>query len=203
LQRLLGRLWTDAEFRARFRADPRGVGAEAGLSAEEAERLAGADLQAQVEEFARALTAKRAGEVARLLPLTRTALGPRFAPLFRRFAGGGTPSGTKKHRDDAVSFARSLADPAGGRSSAPEPTPAAGRLPPPWLVDLARFEAAWLESTDPRCRFLLRFFRRPVRAVAAAVARGEDPAGLPSGPSLCVWWRPSAGAHARFFAVGG
>lgn len=191
MQRLLGRLVTDASLRGRFRVDPRGVGRELGLAQAEADRLASSLDPASIEEFARSLVAKRANEVADLLPLTRRVLGPRFRERFAAFARSGAPRGLRKHADDAVAFARHLrCDAVTGRCVEPE-----------WLADLAHYEASWRESSDPARRVIVRVFRHPVRALADALARGESPASVRKRLSVCVWWRPTGKGRGRFFEL--
>lgn len=190
-QRLLSRLYVDAALRARFRDDARGLAVAEGLAPEEAARLADPALVDQVEGFARSLVAKRAGEVADLLPLTRRALGAKYRSAFAAFAAGFVPRGVKKHRDDALAFAVHLA------------TPPAELGAPPWLPDLARWEAAWLEAADPARWWVVRFFRRPMRALALAVEEGEDPGVLPRGWAILLSWRAGPRSRGRVVTLGG
>ncbi len=108
-QKFLARLSTDPALRARFASDPVAVATEFGLSFDE--RRSFEELTpGPITGFAGSLIGKRRGEVESLLPLTVRALGPdRFARLFRQHAANFVPAGIKKHRDDAVTFARWLA----------------------------------------------------------------------------------------------
>jgi hypothetical protein len=168
-QKLLARLATDATYRKRFLAEPEQVD-RAGLSARE------------VERFARSLLRKRLGEVEKLLPLSRRALGEaRFAELFLRFARGSVPSGVKKHRDDAVAFAESVI-----RAASVEPA---------WASDLLRYESAALAATDPALRFVFRGFRHAIADLARAATLGGPPP--PTRPTLGVWFRLSPRGRLR------
>jgi hypothetical protein len=103
-QTALARLLTEGELRARFFAEPEVVGPELGLDVRETGQL----LQitaGKAAEMARCLQNKRLNEVRKCLPRSAEALGPRFAPLFYRFAAGSTPRGVKKHVADALAFA--------------------------------------------------------------------------------------------------
>ena len=82
----------------------------------------------QVESFARSLLRKRAAEVRGLLPRTAAALGESFGARFQEYARGRATIGPHRHCDDALGFAHALlAD------------------TPPAIVDLARYEAAWIQ----------------------------------------------------------
>ena len=179
-QRLLARLYTDAALRDRFAADPAGVADEFGLTSDEAKSLALLPID-QLDDFAGSLIRKRRGEVESLLPMTFRALeAPRFASLFRRFAQGYVPIGIKKHRDDAVAFAEFLAR---------EVTD------PPWLGDLARFEAASMMAHDPARRWtLLRLRHHPLDLARMAIDRTIPPR---TRSTWIVWYRLAASGRLR------
>jgi hypothetical protein len=185
-QRLLARLSTDASLRARFADDPSTVAAEFGLSTVEARALAALPLD-QLDDFAGSLIRKRRGEVESLLPSTARALGgARFATLFRRHARDYLPIGIKKHRDDAVAFAAFL-----GREVSD----------PPWLADLARWEAGALLAFDPSRRWtFLRLNHRPVDLVRAAAEPGSPPRPR---PTLVAWFRLSRTGRLRRVILAG
>ncbi len=188
LQRMLSRLWTDAALRERFRADPRGTARAEGLDEDEAARVATDGVIRQVEEFARALVEKRCGEVMGLLPRTARVLGPGFRARFRTYAAAGAPQGVRKHRADAVGFAAELS------RAAARGEPGF----PPWLGELARYEASWLEASDPTRRLIVRRFRVPIPMLADAIRRGESP-GVPAARGTwCVWWRLTPASPGRF-----
>jgi hypothetical protein len=179
-QRLLARLYTDAALRARFAADPVGVAGEFGLTSEEAKSLASLPID-QLDDFAGSLIRKRRGEVESLLPMTLRALeAARFASMFRRFVGGYVPIGIKKHRDDAVAFATFLAR---------EVTD------PPWLGDLARFEAASILARDPARRWtFLRLRHHPLDLARASSDRSIEPRPR---WTWIVWFRLAASGRLR------
>ncbi len=185
-QRLLARLYTDAALRARFAGDPGSVAAEFGLSLEETQALALLPLD-QLDDFAGSLIRKRRGEVESLLPMTVRALGaPRFAGLFRRHARNHVPSGIKKHRDDAVTFAEFLAREV---------------VDPPWLADLARFEAASLLAHDPSRRWtLLRLRHHPGDLARASIEGNHTPRAR---RTWIVWFRLSASGRLRRVLLSG
>jgi hypothetical protein len=172
VQRVLARLYTEDELRERFFADPAAVGKTLGLDIEETRRVA--ELSAgEVRGFARSLRRKRLGEVAKLLPMTRRALGALFDRLFFRYAGTAdrsVPRGIRKHREDAAAFASFLAAEA-----------SAGGVPPAWAADLARYEAAGLKASEPGRTCLVCWYRYPVARLA-----GSSPA---PGPTVGLWVR--------------
>ena len=176
LQEVLAQLYTDAALRERFFADPQGVSEALGLQPEEAQQLT--QLSApQVDFFADSLKRKRLNEACKLLPLTRRVLGKRFGVLFRRYADTHAPSGVKKHLEDAVAFSRFVEHAASEKGIEP------------WLVDLLRYEAAWLKAWDPTCRWMARRFGFPVGGLAKTLAHG-DGAGMPQEqPTIALWFR--------------
>lgn len=157
VQHALARLYTDSTFRERFFTAPDVVGPELGITAGEAEQLAAS--RASIVRFARSLQIKRLGEAGRFLPATRRHLGSRYGPLFLEYAAAPPPTGSRKPQEDALRFARFLGD-------RPE------ALPEPWLADLARFEAAWIELGSPRRRLLVRVFHWPVQHLAGVSTVG-------------------------------
>jgi hypothetical protein len=168
VQRVLARLYTDGALRERFFADPEATGATLGLSADEARLLA--HLPARETRFyARSLQRKRRDQVAAVLPLTRRALNGAFEALFADYAETPSPSGPKKGRADAIAFAAFLARP-----------PDAAPLVPSWVRELACYEAAWLQSTDPAFRCRVHCFRYPVGRIAHTLSLGGT-AATPDG----------------------
>jgi hypothetical protein len=192
-QRLLAHLYTDAGLRERFFAEPHEVGEAFGLGADETDHLRQLSRQ-QAECFASALKQKRLKLAGRLLPLTRRVLGERFAELFSCHAEATPLHGAQRYQRDAVAFSRFL-----GRVAARE------GLEPPWVADLARYEAAWLEAQAPGCRLLVRRFRYAV----GGLGRDETRDGTIATPRkrLClgVWLTPAAGARVQhvLLAAGG
>ncbi len=177
-QKFLARLSTDPALRARFASDPVAVATEFGLSFDE--RRSFEELTpGPITGFAGSLIGKRRGEVESLLPLTVRALGPdRFARLFRQHAANFVPAGIKKHRDDAVTFARWLA-----REVAD----------PAWLADLASLEAAALRTYSQGRRLdCVALKYRPTDLVQATAANP-----IPRRASLVIWFRISRNGRLR------
>lgn len=176
-QKLLARLSTDAPFRQRCFDDPAGTGSTFGLGPEETTRLI-----REIERFAVSLLHKRRGDVEKLLPLTRRALGDqRFTALFLSFARGFAPSGTRKPRADALAFTENLR-----HSSA---------IVPCWLRDLVGYERAQLTATDPNRRIVIRTFRHSIVDLAqAALEQGPPP---PRRFVVAIWLRLSARGRLR------
>lgn len=147
VQAALARLVTDSQARAAFQSDPAAVAASLGLSS--------GDMQAisrGLDKFAGTLKAKRRLDAAKMLPLTARALGADFA---RRFRAGLTEP-AQGTRADALGFVRSL-------SREPEPER-------PWLVDLVRYEAGFVETRSGGLR--LKGFRYEVTEIARALETG-------------------------------
>lgn len=187
VQRALARLYTDEATRERFLADPAAAGEALGLSDVEAALLARLPADG-LRYFAASLRRKRLGEVVKLLPLGHQALGPRFAALFWRYADTSIPTGTAKHRQDALAFAAFVERAAHGEA-----------LEPPWAADLLRYEAAWLACGEAAGRALVRRFRYPPARLAHAVATGAPPP--PPRPTLAVWARLGPGSRWRLVTL--
>ena len=172
---VLARLFTDEDFRVRFFADPIGVGKSLGLDESESKRLASLD-QTRVDAFAASLYRKRAGDVAKSLPLTRRALGTSYLNLFQRFVNESAAVGRE---DESASFADYVC-----RNVGSEPSFAS------WLGDLARYEVTYrLVSARPSQLLVIKVFRYPVARIASELARGGTIAGVRSQLCLAVWFR--------------
>lgn len=173
-QHLLARLYTDRDLRQRFHADPRAVAGEFGLDETDVARLR--DLSSrQVSQFADSLLAKRCNEVEKLLPWIHRALGPaRFSSLFQHHAAHFLPTGNKKHREDALQFVALLERQLG--------------VEPPWLIDLARLEAAIVTAHTPARRLVMRWLRYAPRDLALIGSLNPN-ASLSRRPTLCMWFR--------------
>lgn len=177
-QKLVARLATDREFRERFFADPARVAANEGLTVA-AEGLAQIH-QEQLRQFARLLRTRRLAQAGLRLPLTRMALGLRFADHFRNYAVNPQPPG-QRPSEDAIGFARFLDARAAEHS-----------LDPAWAVSLARYEAAKIEAEWHGRRLVVRFLPHAVRLLATLLAAGEVPPGSYRRRSPAIWWRASA-----------
>lgn len=188
-QKLQARLYTDADWRARFFADPRALGADFGLSAEEVDRLAQLS-EFQVGRFADSLRHKRRNDVGKLLPLTRRVLGEaRFAALWDRHGAAHGPNGGKGLRAGAIAFAIAL-----------EPEVRRGEIRSPWMADLLRYEAARLVAADPTRRWTVRYFHHPIADLVRAVhARPGVPP--PTKPTLAIWFRASRAGRLRHLVL--
>lgn len=106
-QDLLARLYTDVDFQLRFLAFPLSFNEEFGLEAAEAESLARV-ASSEVRWFSESLVRKRLREVAKLLPLTKRAMGTEFDWRFLEFSAKFKPTSIKKHLEDALAFADSV-----------------------------------------------------------------------------------------------
>jgi len=188
-QLLLVQLYTDAALRERFFSDPEAAGREFGLDRQQAREFA--KLSAcQVNFFADSLIRKRLGEVRRLLPLTRKALGARFEVLFRRYAEIHRLEMPKPHQNDAISFTAFLEHSARTEFSKM-----------PWGLDAARFEAACLAAIAAGRRWIVRLFRYPIQELLRSVA-GPDQAPPPRPrPTLAIWLRFSRSGQLRSFVL--
>ncbi len=173
-QKLVARLCTDRAFREEFLAAPAQIAAREGLTVA-AEGLAALPPE-QLRQFARLLRTRRLGEAGEALPLTRCALGFRFADLFKAFTIQGLPSGVRVG-EDAVAFVRFL-----GQQAATQP------LQPAWVLSLARYEAARVEAEWlGRRGLVVRQYPHALRRLLAACEGGRAPEGDFSGWTLAVW----------------
>ncbi len=176
-QEVLAQLYTNNDLRERFFANPQNIGAELGLSCDEAEKLAQLSAQ-EVNIFANSLKWKRLGEVRSQLPRTARALGKNFTALFWRYAQTYVPKGIKKHREDAIAFANFIA-----RVDQEED------IDPPWISDLVRYEKTWLLAYEPTSRLNVSWFRYPVGIPSAE--------GMKRQPTIAIWFRFSKRSQLR------
>lgn len=176
-QSALARLYTDRVLRERFFDEPLVVGHELGLSQDEAAQLAQISA-GQIRAFAGSLIGKRLGEAEKLMPLTRQVLGRSFAEHFRRFAAAPVPGGLLKHHADALAFSTFLV---GIYRKA--------RTEPPWLMDVLRYERAWLEAFSPFPLCIIRCFRYPIHTLSSLLIAGADIPRLPDRLTLGLWLR--------------
>lgn len=182
-QKLVARLATDREFREKFFADPARVAASEGLTVA-AEGLAQIH-QEQLRQFARLLRTRRLAQAGLRLPLTRKALGPRFADHFRNYAVNPPPAG-QRPSEDAIAFAHYL-----------EARAAEHGLEPAWALSLARYEAARIEAEWHNRRLVVRFLPHAVRRLAELLAAGAVPEGSLRRLTLAIWWRASAASRLK------
>ncbi|MFO1102335.1 MAG: hypothetical protein U1E20_05460 [Methylocystis sp.] len=177
-QALLARLFTDDELRREFFEEPITVAARYGLGADEVQRLAALDRR-ETEAFAKSLIGKRTLYARRALPLTARLLSDRFDALLReairRPARGG------KRRTDSAALVALLKKNHTERD-----------LGPVWIVDLARFELAFIEAGGSGPALVLRRFDFDVASIATSLARSEAVNALRRG-TFGVWARPPRG----------
>ena len=181
-QKLVARLVADREFREKFFADPVRVAAREGLTVA-AESLAQIQHE-QLRQLARVVRRRRLAQVGIQLPLTRKAMGARFADLFRNYAVS-TPPGSLPF-EDALGFAVYL-----------EQHAAAQGLDPEWALSLVRYEAAKLDATWLGGRLLVRCFPHAIKQLAALFVAGEVPPGSYRRASTAVWWRTTASSRLK------
>lgn len=158
LQKVLAKLYTDTELREHFFSNPQ-FGETLGLTPLEVQQLSELSVS-QVNLFASSLKRKRLGEVKELLPLTQRVLGKDFSKEFWCYSETYNPSGIKKHYQDALAFAKFLEQ---------------QKLEPVWIRDLIRYEKAWLEAMEPRCRSLMYRFDYDMKSLIQSLQRREDP----------------------------
>jgi hypothetical protein len=183
VQVALARLYTDAAWREQFFAGPLRVGCAAGLTPEEATQLARMRA-ADVNFFALTLHSKRLHEIHKLLPLSRRALGPGCDDSFRAYAETYQPDGPKKHRDDALMFARYLA------ANLPPDAPA-------YAPDVLRYETTQLLAGQPARFFRVCRFRYALKPLLHSLAMPDaSPQAIP-GRHLAVWLRLTPNAPLR------
>ena len=176
-QAVLARIYTDAAFRQRFFSNPRAVGEEIGLPAQDAQQMAQL-CSCQVDFFAGSLVRKRLNEVAKLLPLSNRAWGERFSVLFRRYASEHGSQECSPHRKDALAFCKYL-----------KATARRQRLKPPGAIDLVRYEAAWLSMADAGRRSSVAFLRYPLAALSRLTPEDPPPAMPRRAFALAIWFR--------------
>lgn len=141
IQKLTARLYTDAELRRRFLAEPEKIGGAFDLSKNEIHELA-CVLPEELNFFAESLFYKRLREVEKLLPRTKQFLTADFETYFRGFSATFLPTSIKKHLEDAAHFADFLV----------------GEISDEPLKDLIRYEKANLDFNGYGKLFLLRRF---------------------------------------------
>src|SRR5580698_671202 len=131
VQTALARLLTDTGARAMFARDPLSAGRALGLDEADARSVAALAPHA-LDRFRAGLRSKRALDVRKLLPLTALALGDAFGPRLREVLQA-RPRGAEA---DAIALVSRLAT-----DKAPSP---------PWIGDLARYEAAFIAARQRR-----------------------------------------------------
>jgi hypothetical protein len=159
-QALLARLFTDDDLRREFFEAPIAVSARFGLSADDAQRLAALDRR-ETEAFAQSLIGKRMLYARKALPLTARALADRFDALLCEAIRGRASDGTL--RADSAALVALL-----------ERRIAQRDLAPVWILDLARFELAFIEAGGSGPALIFRRFDFAIAAIAASLGKDED-----------------------------
>ncbi len=159
--------------RDRFFAAPLVVGAQLGLSADDARDLAQIAGR-EVDQFAESLRHNRRDQVRRVVPNAARSIGKRrFADLLERYTNESSPRGSKTGLADAAGFVAAV------RRWAQDVEPA-------WAIDLAEYELTWRQATRSGRAPIMRIFRYPVGRMA--IASQSEPI-LPR-TTLAIWWRP-------------
>ena len=83
----------------------------------------------------------------------------------------------KKHLQDAITFATYIEKIA--------------TIEPEWILDLVKYEKAWLEATEPNKRLIVRYFRYAI----------DDNLQVLKPPFLAVWFRLSPKGTLRYKVV--
>lgn len=190
-QQVLAQLYTNSDLRERFFANPQKVAEELGLSVDEQQQISQLSAQ-QVNLFASSLKRKRWGEVRELIPLSTRVLGKNCSKLFWRYAETYLPQGIKKHWEDAlaklnevIAFCTFLE---------------VEGIQPTWVLDLIRYEKAWLQAAAPHNRFQVCWFRYAIKSLVR-MAQGNETPVLVAQPTITFWFRLSPGGQLRHIVL--
>jgi hypothetical protein len=188
-QRVLGRLVTDRDFRARL---SRGAAVpRRGLSATERRRLAAIAAAPGLALTARLIDSFRLGKLITLLPLTRALLGPvRFAREAEAYCAKAPPVSFYL-ADEALAFCDHLS--------------AACRRP--YLAEVAGYERAMIELKRPRPDGAARPSQRVVfdhdpAVLLPLLAGGERPRAVPRRRHVAIGFLGADGVDWRIEAAG-
>ena len=193
-QKILAHLFVDPSLRSRVLQNEPNLATEWNLTDAEWNQLrsiASRDL----ELFADTLRSKRLDDASKILRLTAQRLGPHpFRTLCLPLLTPGLPP--RRHHDDARTIANQLRQLA-----------AQNQLNPPWLADLAHYEASYNESRRLPFGLLVRRFHHPIRqTIQLALQPQPNPNHNPSSnpnpnpnpnpsptlqprPTLAIWLR--------------
>ncbi len=174
VQAALARLFTDEVARDEFLADPKGGAAALGLGEDDARHLAAIAPQS-LARFAGGLKSKRILDARKKLPLTAQALGARFADHWRAAT---TSTAARREIADVQAMAERLSRLA-----------AQGSIEPPWIGDLARYEAAFVEASVRRFGLRMRMFDYPIATLALALRAGALREAVAPRRTLAIWAR--------------
>lgn len=173
VQRTLAQLYTNVELRQKFLDNPQQTAIDLGLNPLDSQQLS--KLSAfHLREFANSLHYKRMGEVQEILPTTEKSLKAKFNEYFLEFAKSYIPSGVKKHRDDAIAFAKFLNEQAVSI--------------PAWCRELAVYEAMRLELGETKKLIIFQVFQYPIKEIFQAIFNNEEPKPNKK-RTLAIWLR--------------
>lgn len=187
VQGALARLFTDEALRGAFLNDPAGAGPLLGLDADDAQTLAQLAPEG-LRQFADSLKAKRLLDARKTMPLTARVLGEGFVEHLNALQ----MHESADRAGQALGFAARIAALARAQSIAP-----------PWIGDLARYEATFVAAA--RRRFALRVarFAYPVGLIAASLQAGAPVADIAPRTTIGVWARwPAGRLFHRLYAFG-
>ncbi len=111
-----------------------------------------------------------------LIPLTTRVLGKDCSKLFWRYAQTYVPQGIKKHWEDANAFASFL-----------QYTAQKEEIQPRWIVDLVRYETAWLQATNTR--FHICWFDYRIELLVRSLERHYPTPMAIYQPTVAIWFR--------------
>lgn len=135
--------------------------------------LAGDATAAEIERFAHGLLAKRRLDVAKWLPQTAAALGPKLGARLREVLAEPPPGS----RADALALVARLQS----------------ELEPPWIGELAAYEGEFLRAWGPKTHFAVRLYRWPAPGIAERLAGGEAVGDIRPARTLAIWARRRGG----------
>ncbi len=178
VQSLLARLYTDADLREKFFVDPDQIAKEFCLSQTEVENFSQIN-HIQIKSFSVSLIQKRLSEVRKKLGLTSRLLGPRFPPLFFRFAQAKPGHGIRKHLEDCFAFADFLRSVA-RREGIPE-----------WILEILRYEMMGLKTAYGRGLSLhVSFFKYAIQDLLIELLRKGNNSSQPKRKfTVGIWMR--------------
>jgi len=188
LQQAMAKLWTDAELRKKFIANPESSAHSLGLSSLESQRLASISAE-QIESFAQSLRQKRLSSVRSLLPRTCHALGDSFSELFLIHTERFQPRGCHKHRDDALEFAKFLYR---NQRTANISTLA---------IKTARYESGLLDVYQSGKRIHIRFFFRDVTDAYNRTGEAHRNCLDSFAPHFAIWIRSKLAKRFHFIKI--
>lgn len=174
MQAFMARLFTDVILRKAFFDSPGATAERLGLKEIQAATLATLDPR-EVEDFARSLRGKRALDARKTMPLTAKALGKDFERFLDEVIDG--PATPQRHRADVAALAERLAK----------------TTDPPFIGDLARYEATFVAAVRPGAFLALRWFKYPVDDIARLLRKGAAIYDIKPHGRVALWLRAPGG----------